>query len=902
MKREPPFRRYLRFWRADPRRDVDEELSFHLEMRRREYELSGMPQAEAEDAARERFGDVALVQTEVERLAVARSARRRRAERAETLRHDIAFAYRSVRAKPLFAAAVALTLAIGIGANLAMFAVVDAVVLRPLPLREPERIVRLVDDLAGAGASDVGMSVPELGDLSARTDLFDEVSPTFSASAALSGGDRVERVEFLGTGANYFDLLRVKAAIGHVYTQADWRPGFIGTVVISDALWRREFGADRGIIGRTIRLDEDPYTVIGVMPPEFRHPARTLSGDVDVWAGAGFIADPFPSPPTRGVRFLPGAIARLKRGLRLEEAQASLNVLTSRLSNAHPTDYPKALRWSVRAEPVQAALTARATPTLLVLLGAVTVLLILVCVNIASLTLARSSVRLREIALRQALGASRGRIARQLLVESIILAAIGGIAAIITLHLAIRSLVAVIPPDLPRLNEIQVDWRIGSGAFALSLVVGVVIGLAPAMFAMAVDPNQTLKEGGRTGAGTSARHNRWRNILVVTEVALSAVLLISAGLLVRSFGAVVHEDAGFRVDGVMTGRVWVPVPNNPAANKYLSPERQIRLAEQLLDRLQHLPGVDLAALASSGDLPLGDGGRNPQSFSLPGELAAKRDDYVAQFGLITAEYFSTLGIPLEQGRAFTPHDNPSAPNVAIVNQAFARRFGLGRSIIGESLRVGRNTDFTIVGLAADVHDAGLDVRVEPRVYLSLLQRPTIALSIVVHARNDAMPTADALVRAVHDVDSELPVFGLRTMHDLLSASMAGRRFTLALMSGFAVAAFLLAALGIYGAMALFVAQRRREFGVRRALGATPINIVAIAVRPGLVLCIIGTAIGVTAGFAVTRALSSLLFGVSSHDPMTFIAVPALLVVAAVAACLGPARRAVRVDPTTALRD
>lgn len=902
MKREPLFRRYLRFWSADPRRDVDEELSFHLEMRRREFESTGMPVGEAEEAARKRFGDVNLVQSEVERLAVARSTRRRRTERLEAVRYDIAFAIRSLRAKPIFAVAVALTLAIGIGANLAMFAVVDAVVLRPLSLQEPERIVRLVDDLVGAKAHDVGMSVPELGDLSARTDLFDDVSPAFPVSAALGGGDHVERVEFLGTGANYFDLLRAKAAIGRVYTRADWRPGFIGTVVISDALWRRQFGADSSIIGKTIRLDEDPYTVVGVMPPDFRHPARTLSGDVDIWAGAGFVADPFPSPPVRGIRFIPGAIARLKRGVTLREAQTSLKVVASRLANAYPNDYPKALGWSLRVEPVQEALTSSAKPTLLVLLAAVTALLVLVCVNVATLTLARSSVRVREIALRQVLGASRGRIARQLLLESIFLATIGGIAAIGALRFGIRLLVAMIPPVLPRLNEIQVDWRIMIGALLISLIVGVLVGLAPTTLAAAVDTNQALKDGGRTGAAANVRHNRWRSVLVVTEVALSALLLVSAGLLVRSFRVMMREDPGFKVPGIMTGRVWVPVPNNPAANKYLTREAQVELAERLLDGLQHLPGVDRAALGSSSDLPLSNGESNPQSFSLPDELLTQRNDHAAQFGIVSADYFATLGIPVEDGRAFTVHDTRFAPKVAIVNREFARRFGLDRGVIGRRLRVGQSSDFTIVGLVADVHDVGLDVPAEPRVYLSVLQRPTIALSILVHGRNGVVPTADALVRTVHDVDPELPVFGMRTMKDLLSASMASRRFALALMSGFAAAAALLAALGIYGAMALFVAQRRQDFGVRRALGATAMNIVAIAVGPGLALCVIGATIGLTAGFAATRAMSSLLFGVSAHDPTTFVAVPALLVVTAVVACLGPARRAIRIDPTTALRD
>jgi putative ABC transport system permease protein len=391
-------------------------------------------------------------------------------------------------------------------------------------------------------------------------------------------------------------------------------------------------------------------------------------------------------------------------------------------------------------------------------------------------------------------------------------------------------------------------------------------------------------------------------VLVITEVALSALLLIAASLLVRSFSVVLHQNAGFDATGVVVGRIWVPVPNNPSANKYLDARRQAALAEVLVDRLQRLPGVDRAALGTSGDMPLaGDDGRSKLSFSLPDERNTQKDDHVAQVGAVTAQYFATLGIKVVRGRAFTAHDDRSAPTVAVVNETFVRRFAPGRDAVGQRLRVGSNADITIVGVAADVHDAGLDVTPEPRVYYSLLQRPTVALSIFVRSRDDAASTARAVSHMVHEVDPDLPVFGLRTTDELISASLARRRFVLALMSGFAVAAVLLAALGIYGVMAFLVAQRRQEFGIRSALGATPMNIIAIALRPGLVLSSIGTVIGVAAALGVTRVMSSLLFGVSAHDLATFIAVPVLLLAVASAACLGPARRATRFDPTTALR-
>ncbi|HEY2897797.1 MAG TPA: ABC transporter permease, partial [Gemmatimonadaceae bacterium] len=405
MKREPMFRRYLRFWGADPRRDVDDELEFHLEMRVAEFEQSGMSREDAERITRDRFGDVRGVHDEVERLTVNRYARQLRVQWIDALLQDIRLAARSLRAKPGYATALTLTLALGIGANLAIFTVVNSVLLRPLPLAEPERLVRVFDDMKGAGANDVGMSVPELEDLSSRAGVFDEVSGILGASAALEGGDRVERIELLGTSANYFDLLRANAELGRVYTRAEAKPGFIGTVVISDALWRRQFGADETIIGKTIRLDEDPYTIIGVMPPDFRHPGNTLSGDVDVWGGTGFSADPFPVPPTRAARILPGAIGRLKRGVSLAQAQSRLDAMSITLQQEFPNDYPSQLRWSLRIEPVQSTLTGNVRPTLIILLGAVSFLLLIVCVNLASLMLARSSARMRDYALRQGGGA-----------------------------------------------------------------------------------------------------------------------------------------------------------------------------------------------------------------------------------------------------------------------------------------------------------------------------------------------------------------------------------------------------------------------------------------------------------------------------------------------------------------
>jgi predicted permease len=903
MKREPMFRRYLRFWRADPRRDVDDELEFHLAMRAAEFEQGGMCREDAERATRDRFGDLGGIHSEVERLAVNRHTRQLRVEWIDALQQDLRLAVRSLRAKPGYAIALTLTLALGIGANLAIFTVVNSVLLRPLPLAEPERLVRVFDDMKGAGANDVGMSVPELEDLSTRAGVFEDVSGLLGASAALEGGDRVERIELLGTSASYFDVLRAHAEVGRVYTRADAKPGFIGTVVISDALWRRQFGADTNIIGRTIRLDEDPYTVIGVMPPSFRHPGSTLSGDVDVWGGTGFSADPFPVPVTRATRLLPGAIARLKRGVTLEQAQSRLDAMVFALRQEYPNDYPSQLRWSLRLEPVQSTLTGNVRPTLVILLGAVSFLLLIVCVNVAGLMLARSSTRMRDYALRQALGASRSRIARQLLTESVLISLLGGAAAVVALRLSLGSLLALMPADVPRLNEIHANWQVVVTAIVLALATGVLIGLAPAYYATGAESSRSLKEGGRTGAAPSARQNRSRSALVIAQIALSVVLLISSGLLIRSLAAVLQQDPGLDPANLVTGQIWVPIPNNPAANKYLDPRKQIVLAEELLDRLSRLPGVEQAALGTTADIPLLGGTNNPRPFSLSGESASGENDQAAKFGSVSPGYFDALRIPVIKGRIFTPHDDIETPRVAVVNEAFARRFSRGSDIVGRHLIGARNNaEFEIIGVVADVRENGLDEATAPRVYLSLLQRPSFALAVFLRSRNDVQSTKDALTRTVREVDPDLPTFGVRSMHEVVSQSTARRRFSVSLMSAFALAAVLLAALGIYGVMSFLVGQRGQEFGLRQALGATRRDIMTLAFRPGFVLAAEGTIIGLVVALPVTRLLSALLFGVSASDPVTFLAVPLVLAAVATAACYAPARRATRVDPVVALRD
>jgi putative ABC transport system permease protein len=822
------------------------------------------------------------------------------------LLQDVRYALRTLRKSPAFVTITVLTLALGIGANLAIFAVVNTVLLQPLPFREPERIVRVFDDLRRAGAKNVGMSVPELYDLSERSGVLEQVSAIFPSSGALSGDDRVERILLIGTSPNYFELLGATPALGRTYTQSEWVPGFLDGVVISDGLWKRQFGSDPHIVGRRVRVDEDPYTIIGVMPPDFRHPANTEFGEIEMWTAAGFTGDPWPSPPQRGARSLPGALGRLKPGLTLEQAQQRLDALTASLQQSYPNEYPKQLGWSLRLEPAQTSLTGNVRPTLVILLAAVSFVLLIVCVNVASLLIARSSARMREFAIRQALGASRGQLVRQVLTESVLISLAGGAAALVVLLVAQKSLLAMMPADVPRLAEVHADWRMVAVALVLSLATGVLVGLMPALHASAIDPNRDLRDGGRTRGGQSLRQTRSRATLVVVEVALSAVLLIGAGLLVRSFSAALSQNPGLDPERLVAGQIWVPVPNNPKANQYLTPAQRIGLARELLERIALIPGMEQTAIGTSTAVPLLGIVNNPVAFSLPDELSTQENDHAAEFAAVSAGYFDVLKTPLTTGRVFTNHDADSSPRVVVVNEAFVRRFSPQRDAVGQRLQFvwrGQAQEAQIVGVVGDVRNDGLDMAAPPRVYQSILQYPNIRLAVFLRTRADVdvKATKEALTATVHGIDPELPVFDVRTMADLMSASMARRHFSLVLMSVFAVSALLLAALGVYGVMAFVVGQRAQEFGIRMALGAVPRNILGLAFRPGLILTATGTIVGLAASVGVTRLMSSLLFGVSSNDPTTFALVPVLLGSVTLAACFIPARRATRVSPMEALK-
>jgi putative ABC transport system permease protein len=823
----------------------------------------------------------------------------------ENLIADLRYAARTLVKTPAFVLVSVLTLALGIGGNIAIFTLVQTVLLQPLPFPQPERLVRIFDNRAGA--RDVGMSVPEFEDLRQHSDIFEQISVIFPVPTALTGGERVERVEMLGTSPSYFDMLRAKPALGRAYTEVDWVPGFLDPVVISDALWKRQFGGDATVIGKRIRLDEDGYTIIGVMPPDFRHPGKGLSGDVDVFIAAGFVGAPFPVPPIRGLRFIPGAIGRLKPGLSIKKAQQRLDAFVRQSEQSYPGDYPNQSRWELRIEPVQSSLTGEVRPMLIVLLAAVAFVLLIVCVNVATLLIARSLTRMREFAIRQALGASRSRLVRQVLTESVLISLTGAAAALLVLGLARDSLLALLPPEVPRLNEIHGDWRIIALALTLSVFSGILFGLGPAFHATMTDPNHDLKEGGRTGGQHGIRQSRSRAALVTLEVALSVVLLISAGLLIRSFSAMLGERPGIDPRGVTVAQIWIPRPNNPDANHYLNPPQRTRLARELVQRLEAAPGVQSVAVGLSTNVPFLSNarlvGRNLIAFSFPDNATSAQEEYTADYGAVSPNYFDLLKLPLRKGRVFTDHDDYSATNVVVVNEAFVRKFFPQQNPIGQRVRDKDKTitDSEIIGVVGDVLDHGLDQPAEPRLYGSILQRSNQLLAVFLRTSANLTTTRQLVTRTMEQIDPELPVYGVTTMNELVSSSMARRRLALFLMSTFAFLALFLAGLGIYGVTAFLVKQRVQEFGIRMALGAQIRDILVLTVRPGLVLVSIGAAAGVVLSMFVTRVMSSLLFAVSSTDLLTFVSVPLVLAVVAGIACLIPARYATRISPAEALR-
>ena len=819
------------------------------------------------------------------------------------LLQDVRLAFRRIRKNPLFAVAVGGTLALGIGATTAMYTVVDGVLLKPLPFARPQSLVRVSADYPGISLQNVGISQPELEDYAERSGAFEAISGVWPITANLTGSDRPERVEVLLTSPNYFDILGVLPQLGRTFTSADFQPGIATVAVISDAVWRRGFGADPGVLGRRLRIDEDVYEIIGVMPDTFRHPSVTLETDVEVWAASGWTSDPFP-PPSRGAKFIPSAIGRLKPGVTLDEGRARLENLARELTRQHPDAYPERLNWTPRVVSLGADLVAGVRPALLILMGAIVFVLIIAITNISNLLLVRAAAREREIAVQRALGAGRVRILTSLLVEGLVLAALGGVTGLLLSVWGVDLLLRLVPDRLPRAHDVHVDVRVLLFAAAVSTAAGLLAGLAPALQAARADLLERLKESGRGQQG-GPRARALRNALVVAQVAIAIVLLAGAGLLARSLFNLQRLDTGITTDRLLTMRVWLPQPNTPSSGPYFEHARRVVLIRSIVEQLQRTPGIAHAGMSTTLPLTRDSG---TAAFAAEGWPADRRDLATATTVSVTPGYFSALGIRLIAGRLLEDSDDGRARRAVAVNESFARvYFGgedpVGRRIhfVGRSGQVSPNAPWlTVVGIVSDVREDGVAATVRPQIYQSLWQSSNLNLAIVAQGAQ-TLPAASDVQRAVQESDPNLPPYAVRTGADLIATELAQRRFAASLINVFALTALFLAALGLHGVIAYGIRQRTHEIGVRIALGATARHVISLVMLQAARLTVLGLVIGVTAALAATRLLSALLYGISPRDPWTLAVVSLVLVVVVGLATLAAARRAVQIDAAVALR-
>ncbi|HET7618515.1 MAG TPA: ABC transporter permease [Vicinamibacterales bacterium] len=813
---------------------------------------------------------------------------------------DVRLSWRGLTKTPIVSAVAVATLALGIGANTAIFSVVHAIVVRPLPYRDADRLVRLTADFTTVGASDVGLSLPELTDFRDSAGLFQTISGLWPLNANLTGVDQPERVEVLLTSPSYFDMLGAVPQLGQLFGPADNGPGITQVVVISDALWRRRFGGRRDAIGRKLRLDDDTYEVIGVVSAGFRHPGRSVFTAVDIWAPASFAGKPFPDRPPRGARFITDAIASLRPGVSIDEARQRAAALAERLRREYPDDYPARAGWTPRIVPLKQDLVGSVRPALLLLFGAVGLVLLIACANIANLLMARTSRRQLELAMRSALGASRGRLARLLLTESLMLAAFGGAAAAIVGPWMLTLLVAMAPPELPRLGEVHISGAVLLFNAIVALGSAVLVGSIPALQFSRAGALDALRGRSR---GETSRRGGARAALVIGEFSLAVVLLLGAALLARSFWRLQRVDLGFDPHSVLTARLWLPQPNDPSTGRYFEHSARLARFDDIMARVAALPGVSGVAAASA--LPF-DGNNAIATMTVEGsEMQPGSRVPAVRLLIASPRYFEVMSIRVLRGRTFSNDDDADGAPVAIVTAATARQYWPGQDPVGRRFHFGgpnaRAPWLTVIGVVDDARAERPEVPPSPTVYRSLRQVSGLSLSLVLETAADPAALAPAVARAVRASDPELPVFGVRSMKGIIEAATASRRFSTQLIGAFALLALLLAALGIYGVMSFAVAQRTREMGLRIALGARPGRMVASVLAQALLLAGIGIAAGLLAAVVFARLLSGLLFEIGPMDPPSYAAIVLILGVTAAAAAWRPAARAARVDPMVALR-
>jgi putative ABC transport system permease protein len=811
---------------------------------------------------------------------------------------DMRFAVRSLLRSPAFTAIAVLTLAIGIGANTAIFSVVYSVLLRPLAYAEPEQLISIRAAYSGTGAQDIPASQPEYNDLLSEVSALHDLAAVYPISINLTGLGEPQRIQASVVSDNYFRVLGVAPAMGRDFTPEDDR-GQIGyVVIISHELWQKRFGGDPGVIGKTVRLDDDPMTIIGIMPRGFRHVLESGASPMEVWAPIA-LDNPDPDFLNSRTARVYDLIGRLKPGRTVEHARAELGVLSARLRAQYPQIYPAAQGWHPVAEPLAEQVVGDVRPALLVLLGAVGFVLLIGCANVANLLLARATVREREIALRTALGSSRGRLVRQLLTESLVLAAIGGGLGLVLASWGSSALGRLVALYLPRAGEIELSVPVlGFSAF-LILLTGVVFGLIPALQASRADLQGVLKDSGRGSAG--APRTRMRAALVVAEVAVALMLLAGAGLMLRSFQRLMAVEYGFDPDRLLTLQMWLPVPNDRSKGRYQTHPQRRTFYERALAAVQAVPGVRDAALISQ--LPLR--GRGDFRLTIEGRpVAPDEPPTTAEGRLVSPNYFETMGIPLLAGEGLPELSDSLSNRRILVNRTMAEKYWPGADPIGRRVRFGAGTDgpwLTVVGVVGDVRQIGLADPPKEELYSSFHVVTSQEMSMVVRTGDDPERLGAAVTAAIRSVDPEQPVFSVMSMERVIENASAERRISMVLLLLFAGMALLLSAIGIYGVMAYTTTQRRHEIGIRLALGAAAPDVLRLVVGQGMRLVLLGLVAGLLGAWLLSRALTSQLFGITAQDPLTYAAVALLLGSVALVATWVPARRATRVDPMISLR-
>jgi len=804
-----------------------------------------------------------------------------------TFWQDLRYGARMLLKNPSFTLIAVLTLALGIGANTAIFSVVNGVLLKPLPYREPERLIRVFE--RSRTQPKFPMSGGNFQDYRDQNSTLSGLALYTRQDLELSQDDKPERLAALRVSAGFFELLGAQPLLGREFRREDELPDNNQVVILSHGLWQRRFNGDPNVVGRVVTLSGRPFTVVGVAPQGLQH----VGGDyrsmphgesVDAWWPVALRPQ-----AGRGAHFL-NAVGSLKPGVSVAQAEADFNVIAERLAQQFPNSNQG---WRIAIQPLREEIAGRARTTLLALFGAVFFVLLIACVNVANLLLARATAREREIAVRSAVGAGRRRIVRQLLTESLLLAMVGGAAGILLAQWAIDTLRALGPEQLPRLQAVNIDGGILLFTLGVTLLTGVLFGLAPALQAGQFNLNAFLKEGGRGGGG---QRRRLRDALVITEVALALALLAGAGLLIRSFWKLQQTDPGFNPERVLTASLSLP------GARYGDAPKVAAFQQLLLERLAALPGAQSAGLTS--DLPWTGYDENA-GFTVEGKTFPPNDGPSARYHFVSSDYFRTIGVPLIAGRFFNSDDRQDTQPVVLINRVMAERYWPGASAVGKRFTFSSQPNerdwFTVVGVVGDVKDFPHSPAAAPAFYWATMQQTPRQIILAVRSSADPLNLVEAVRNEVRALDKDLPLADAQTLETIAATAVAGRRFTLWLVGFFALTAMALAAIGIYSVLSYLVAQRTHEIGLRMALGAQLGDVLKLVVRQGMTPVLTGLAMGITAAIALTRLIKGLLFEVSATDPLAFAMAAALLALVSLLACYVPARRATKVDPMVALK-